>query len=117
MLNMFAAGKLVSVRELSNTNGIKVYSITVGVKNTYKEKSGEYAGTHGRTFVNAKFFADTENKVNFIENTVKPLVAGKEDKEFTPVSMDVQFRNNNYGNADNKVYSDEFVVQQFTPYL
>jgi len=110
-------GKLVRVQELSKNDNVTIYALTVGEKNAFKQKQGEYAGSYGRTFVEGLFFANTQNKVDFIENTVKPLVAGKDSKDFTPVKMDLTFHNNNYANAEEKVYKNEFHVEQFVPFL
>lgn len=105
-----AVGKLIRVVTLSDNDDVRVYGITVGEKNRYKSKE---SGNFERTFLQGKFFANSQVKKDFIENKVKPIM----DEEYHPILMETRFRNNNYGNAEDRHYENDHVVTHLQIYL
>lgn len=116
-MKTLAVGRLFAVNKLGGDENNARYVFVVGHKNTYKETEGEYAGTYARTPVEGVFFADTPEKVKFVENTVKPLVAEKGAKEFNPVGMYIRYKNNNYGEGEDRQYNNEWIIEHFMPHL
>lgn len=105
-----------TITQLSENKNVTVYNLTVRERNNFKEKSGEYEGQYGRTFIPAKLFADTPEKKHFVEETLIPLSA---DNQNQPIKVELRYRNNTYTKqGDSKpTYDNGYIVEQITPYL
>lgn len=109
-MELKAVGKLVRVVTLTENEDMTVYGITVGEKNNYRNQE---TGNFERTFIQGKFFANSEAKKDFIENKVKPII----NEDYHPIAMDLRYRNNNYGNAEGQHYSNDHIVTNLQLYL
>lgn len=105
-----------TITQLSENEKVTVYDLTIQERNNYKEKSGEFEGQYGRTFIPAKLFADTPEKKRFVEETLIPLSA---DNQNQPIKVELRYKNNSYTKqGDSKpTYNDGYIVDQITPYL
>jgi len=102
----------ISVRKISEKENISIYDITIQEKDAFKQQNGEYAGKYNRTFIPAKFFADTPQKKQFVEETLTKIAENK-----TPVSASLIFRNNYHEKDGQPVYDNEFVIDNIVPFL
>lgn len=113
MNNTTLAGLLQSVKEISGPDAnVKVFDLTIGVKNKYKNKEGEHAGKYGREFISTKFYARSPEQAKFVNETLTKVVEEKGN-----IAVVAELRNESYEKNGEKVYRLVPIVQDITPFI
>lgn len=104
-------GQLNNIR-VQEGNKATVAYLSIGVKNAYKNKGGEYEGKYSRTFYDVKFFATTDNQKKFLENTLRKVA---EDKGI--IAVDARIEPNVYEKDGKQQYGLQLIADNVAPYL